>query len=116
MLRVQTQEIHDALICRLEGRLTGEGADQVRLLVTRCNSKLDLVVDLTDLMFVDSVGEDVLSFVKRLGGEFIAETAYSLDICERLRLPLVQNHMQNSKTPGHMNGKERRPGSNPLRQ
>jgi hypothetical protein len=116
MLRVQTQEIDDALICRLEGRLTGEGAEQVRLLVTRCNSKLDLVVDLTELMFVDSVGEDVLWFVKRLGGEFIAETAYTLDICERLRLPLVQNHIRNSKTPEHVNGKERRPDNNPLRQ
>ena len=48
MLRVQTQELDGALICRLEGRFTNEGAEEVRTLVTRCDSKLELLVDLTD--------------------------------------------------------------------
>ena len=30
MLRVETQQLDGALICRFEGRLTGEGAEQVR--------------------------------------------------------------------------------------
>jgi hypothetical protein len=87
MLRVQTQELDGALICRLEGRFTGEGAEEVRTLVTRCDSKLELVVDLTDVMFIDAIGEQVLLFVKRLGAQFVAETAYSRDVCERLGLP-----------------------------
>ena len=67
MLRVQTQELDGALICRLEGRFTGKGAEEARTLVTRCDSKLELVVDLTDVMFIDAIGEEVLLFVKRLG-------------------------------------------------
>ena len=80
MLRINTQQSDGALICRLEGRFTGQGAEQVRLLVTRLDAKLRLVVDLT---------EEVLSFVKKLGAQFIAETAYSRDTCERLNLPLA---------------------------
>jgi STAS domain-containing protein len=89
MLRVQTQELDGALICRLEGRFTCEGAEEVRTLVTRCDSKLELVVDLTDVMFIDAIGEEVLLFLKRLGAQFVAETSYSRDVCERLHLPLV---------------------------
>jgi hypothetical protein len=89
MLRVQTQETDGALICRLEGRFTREGAEEVRTLLTRCDSDLELIVDLTDLMFIDAIGEEVLLFVKRLGAQFIAETSYSRDVCERLQLSLL---------------------------
>ena len=91
MLRVETQQLDGSLLCRLEGRFTGEGAEQVRTLVTRCDSGLRLVVDLTDMMFIDATGERVLSFAKKLGAKFISETAYSRDVCERLDLPMVHN-------------------------
>ena len=100
MLRVQTQESDGALICRLEGRFTGKGAEEVRALVTRCDSKLELVVDLTDVMFIDAIGEEVLLFVKRLGAQFVAETSYSRDVCERLQLPLVGTRQSNVQVPG----------------
>ena len=90
MLRVETQELDGALVCRLEGRFTGKGAEEVRTLVMRCDSKLELVVDLTDLMFIDAIGEEVLLFVKRLGAQFVAETSYSRDVCERLQLPFIR--------------------------
>ena len=90
MLRVITTQTVDILTLKLEGRLTGERAGQVRMLVTRSNIKNRFVVDITELMFVDALGEEVLSFLKRLGAQFLAETAYSLDVCERLHLPLVQ--------------------------
>jgi len=109
MLRVQTQELDGALICQLEGRFTGKGAEEVRMLITRCDSKLELVVDLTDVMFIDSVGEEVLLFVKRLGAEFVAETSYSRDICERLHLPLVGKRKSNMQVPGNSDGNGHRP-------
>jgi len=96
MLRVQTQELNGALMCRLEGRFTGKGAEEVRTLVTGCDSNLQLVVDLTDVMFIDTIGEEVLSFVKKLGARFIAETSYSRDVCERLSLPLVRKQKSNA--------------------
>jgi hypothetical protein len=97
MLRVETKQLDGALICRLEGRFTGAGAEQVRMLVTRCDSKLKLVVELTEVLFIDAIGEEVLSFLKRLGGCFVADTSYSRDVCERLDLPLVRNHKSSTQ-------------------
>ena len=107
MLRVQTQESDGALICRLEGRFTGKGAEEVRALVTRCDSKLELVVDLTDVMFIDTIGEEVLLFVKRLAAQFVAETSYSRDVCERLQLPLAGTQ-NNAHVSSNSNGNGRR--------
>ena len=87
MLRVETNQLDGALTCRLEGRFTGEGAEQVRLLVTRLNSKLKLFIDLMEVMYIDAIGEDVLLLLKKLGAQFAAETSYSRDVCERLQLP-----------------------------
>jgi anti-anti-sigma regulatory factor len=87
MLRVELQETDSACICRLEGRFTGEQAEHARMLATRCLIPLSIVVDLTDVMYVDDTGEDVLLLLKRLGAQFIAETSYSRDVCERLDLP-----------------------------
>ncbi len=109
MLRVQTQELDGALTCRLEGRFTCKGAEEVRTLVTRCNSKLELVVDLTDVMFIDAIGEEVLLFAKRLGAQFVAETSYSRDVCERLQLPLIGKRKSNMQVPGNSDGEAHRP-------
>jgi anti-anti-sigma regulatory factor len=87
MLRVGRQELDDASIFRLEGRLTGEHAVHLRMLVTRCHVARRLVVDVTEVMYVDAAGEDFLLLLKRLGAQFLAETSYSRDVCERLDLP-----------------------------
>ena len=103
MLRV---EIHDSVnvsSIRVEGRLTKESADHLRTLATRCSAETRLVIDLTELLFVDAVGEDALSFFKRLGAEFVAETSYSLDVCERLHLPLARKRLsRRSNGHGHL--------------
>lgn len=109
MLRVQTQELDGALTCRLEGRFTGKGAEEVRTLVTCCDSQLELVVDLTDVMFIDAIGEEVLLFVKRLGARFIAETSYSRDVCERLQLPFIGKRNSYTQVPGNSDGNGHRP-------
>lgn len=87
MLRV---ELSDSLL-KLEGRLTGEDAEHIRALMTSSYIATTVVVDLTEITFVDSVGETVLSLLGRLGAEFVAETAYAFDVCERLQLPLARN-------------------------
>ena len=109
-LRVKMQESLDALTFRLEGRLTGEKADHLRTLVTRCDPEMRLVVDLTEVMFIDGVGEEVLSLAKRLGAEFIAETSYSLDACERLDLPLARTNGSSTPPSGGSNGNGFSPG------
>ena len=109
MLRVQTQELDGALICRLEGRFTGKGAEEARTLVTRCDSKLELVVDLTEVMFVDAIGEEVLLFVRKLGAQFVAETSYSRDVCERLQLPFIGKRTSHMQVPSNSDGDGHRP-------
>ena len=91
MLRVEMHDSSNAVIFRVEGRFTGEGAEHVRTLVMRCPMKMKLVVDLSEVSFIDAVGEEVLSFLRRFGAEFVAETSYPLDVCERLCLPLAHN-------------------------
>ena len=100
MLRVETQESVDALIFRLEGRFTGEGAEHVRTLVARSDNEMRLVIDLTEVLFIDALGEGVLSFLKRLGAQFVAETSYSRDVCERLQLPFIGKHKTEQASAG----------------
>lgn len=100
MLRVEIHDSVDTMIFKLEGRFTDGGADHVRTLVTRCPSEMKLVIDLTDITFIDSDGEEVLLFLRRIGAEFIAETSYTLDFCERLSLPLSGDGASNRLASG----------------
>ena len=94
MLRV---ELHHSILT-LEGRLTAMDAEHIQSLIMRAEVLANtLMVDLTEITFVDSVGETVLSFLGRLGAEFVAETAYSLDVCERLGLRLARS----GRSQGH---------------
>lgn len=86
MLRVDIRESANTLSIKLEGRFTGTDAENARMLMTGCGEGVRLVVDLTEVTFIDSVGEEVLSFFGRFGAEFVAQTSYTLDLCERLHL------------------------------
>ena len=100
MLRVEILDSADTLNLRLEGRFTGEDAEQTRMLATRCRMGMQLVVDLTNIIFIDIVGEEVLSFFGRFGAVFVAPTSYSLDVCERLRLPLAPSENSQANASG----------------
>jgi hypothetical protein len=89
MLRVDIRESANAVSVKLEGRFTGDDAESTRTLMARCRDGMTLVVDLTEVTFIDSVGEEALSFFGRFGAEFVAQTSYTLDICERLHLRLA---------------------------
>jgi hypothetical protein len=75
----------------LEGRFTGDDAEHVRMLITRCPVDARPTVDLTDVVFIDAVGEEVLSFFGRFGAAFVAPNSYALDVCERLNLCVTPN-------------------------
>ena len=89
MLRVEIQDSANTVRLKFEGRFTGDDAQNTCTLMTRCFDGMGLLVDITDVTFIDSAGEEVLSFFGRFGAEFIAETSYSLDVCERLHLCLA---------------------------
>jgi len=89
MLRVEICESAGTLILKLEGRFTGEDAERTRTLANNFTTSAKLLVDLTDVVFVDAAGEEVLSFFGRFGAEFAAPTSYALDVCERLSLSVA---------------------------
>ena len=99
MLRVEIHNCPQTLSLKLEGRLTGDDAENTRTLITRCREGMRLVVDLTEVPFVDSLGEEVLSFFGQFGAEFVAPTSYTLDVCERLHLRIVGTFNSQVKMP-----------------
>jgi hypothetical protein len=109
MLRVEMHNSANSLSLKLEGRFTGDDAESTRTLITRCRDGMRLVVDLTDVIFIDSVGEEVLSFFGRFGAEFAASTSYTLDVCERLDLRLARVGAPDTDTSGafRRNGRRR---------
>jgi hypothetical protein len=100
MLRVEILGSADTLNLKLQGRFVGGDAEHTRMLIARSTGGVKLLVDLTEVVFIDGVGEEVLSFLGRIGAEFVAATSYTLDICERLRLPLARTAGAPVSTPG----------------
>jgi hypothetical protein len=91
MLRVEICDSAEALILRLVGRFTGDDAEHTRTLAARFAARGKLLVDLTEVVFIDAAGEEVLSFLGLFGAEFIAPNSYVLDVCERLNLRVAPN-------------------------
>ena len=89
MLHVELHQEEKQLSLRLEGRLVGIFAEEVRDLAMRGDITRSVIVDVSEVTFVDAVGESVLCWLKRIGAEFVAESLYSQHICEHLRLPLA---------------------------
>jgi len=110
MLRVEIHDSANSLSFKLEGRFTGDDAENTRTLITRCREGMRLVVDLTDVTFIDTAGEEVLSFFGRFGAEFAASTSYTLDVCERLHLRLAREEASDTDTSGasRTDGRRRR--------
>ena len=99
MLRAEIQDSDKELVIRLEGRFTGEDAEHVRTLVTHRNIESRLLIDLTGVTFIDSLGEAVLAFFSRLGAKFLAHDVYLLDVCKRLDLSLARNSKRKEAAP-----------------
>ncbi len=87
MFRAEIRHLANGPIFRMEGRLVGEWAKEARALVTKNGDLKGLVVDLTDVCYIDSLGEQFLSWLGSLGAEFVAENTYAMAVVERLQLP-----------------------------
>jgi len=100
MLRVHIHDSANISTLKLEGRFTGNDAENTRPLLTCYREGIRFVVDLTDVTFIDSVGEEVLSFFGQFGAQFAASTSYALDICERLHLRLARDGASGTDNSG----------------
>lgn len=91
MLRVEFNHSGDGtLVVRLFGRVVGPYAEDARIALTRFQLPPSMVVDLTEVSFIDSLGEQVLSWLGRLGATFVANDVYTRWICERLQLRIAE--------------------------
>lgn len=72
----------------MEGSLVGEWAHEAKSLVTNSLVPKGLVIDLTEVSYVDSMGEQVLAWFASVGASFRAKAVYAASVCERLQLPL----------------------------
>jgi hypothetical protein len=102
MLRVEICDSAETLILRLEGRFTGDDAGHTRTLAVRFAARAKVLVDLTEVVFIDAVGEEVLSFLGQFGAQFVAPNSYVLDVCERLNLrvdPNASSHLSQLGDP-----------------
>jgi hypothetical protein len=91
MLRVEMRDSAETLILRLEGRFTGDDAERTRTLAAPFAARGKFLVDLTEVVFIDAAGEEVLSFLAQFGAKFVAPNSYVLDVCERLNLGVAPN-------------------------
>ena len=102
MFRISFEERPTGVTMRIEGRFAGHFASEARQLVAVRNLPSHLVVDLSDVTFVDSAGEDALTWLKTIGVAFIADTSYSLHLCERLQLARDGHGHGSVATPVHI--------------
>ncbi len=90
MFRMEFQEVGTSLTLRIEGRFIGHFAEEALGLISRRKIPATLTVNITEMTFVDLQGEHALTWLSQLGGAFVAERSYALDVCERLGLSLMK--------------------------
>ncbi len=91
MFRAEIRWLANGPTLKMEGTLVRDWAEEAKSLVTREVVPQGLIVDLSDLSYVDSMGEQLLKWLASVGAEFLAGNVYAACICERLRLPLRGN-------------------------
>lgn len=88
MLRIEFCQLTNGPTLKLEGRFVGDWAEHAKSLFTNAPVPAGLTIDLREVTYIDSVGERVLAWFRSIGAIFVAESSYTVDSCERLRLPL----------------------------
>ena len=104
MFRAEILWLANGPTLKMEGRLIGEWAEQARSLVTIDVVPKGLIVDLTEVSYIDSAGERLLSWLGSVGAVFVASGVYAPALCERLGLsPVrrmrVRRHKNNARSP-----------------
>ena len=97
MFRAEILWLASGPTLQLEGKLVADWAEQARCLVTKDVLPKGLLVDLTEVSYVDSAGEQLLNWLASVGAVFIAGSVYAFAVCDRLRLPLMQRIVERYK-------------------
>jgi len=97
VFRAEIQWLASGPTLRLEGKLAADWAEQARCLVTKDVLPKGLIVDLTEVSYIDSVGEQLLKCLASIGALFVAGSVYAFAICDRLRLSPIQRIAERCK-------------------
>ena len=85
MFRAEILWLANGPTLKMEGRLAGQWVEEARRLITVDIVPKGLIIDLTDVSYVDSAGERLLSWLSSVGAMFVANV-YTTEVCERLGL------------------------------
>ena len=102
MFRAEIQWLADGPTLKMAGKLVGEWAEEARSLVTTDVVPKGLIVDLTDVSYIDSAGQRLLIWLGSVGAVFAATNVYAAALCERLSLVAVE------RMPARLNRARRR--------
>ena len=97
MFRAEIQWLASGPTLKLEGKLAADWAEQARCLVTKDILPKGLIVDLTEVSYIDSVGERLLKWLASIGALFVAGSVYPFAVCDRLRLSPMQKTAERRK-------------------
>ena len=97
MFRAELQWLASGPTLKLEGKLVADWAVQARRLVTKDVLPKDLIVDLTEVSYVDSVGDQLLKWLASVGAVFVAGSVYAFAVRDRLRLPPMERIAERRK-------------------
>ena len=106
MFRAEIQWLASGPTLKLEGKLVADWAERARSVVTKDVLPQGLIVDLTEVSYVDSAGEQLLKWLASVGAVFVAGSVYAFAMCDRLGLPPMQRTAERSKRR-HWSGGER---------
>ncbi len=87
MLRITVNDEAEAVRIKLEGKLTGPWVAELERCwrgVCPCVQQRRLVLDLTDLEFVDAAGKYLLAAMHTRGGGFVARTLTMRELVEEI--------------------------------
>ena len=88
MFRAKINQLSSGTTLKMEGSLVGAWAEEAKSLVTSGPVPKGLIVDLTDVSYIDSIGEQLLAWLASVGASFMAKAVYAASLCERLQLPV----------------------------
>jgi hypothetical protein len=106
MFRAEIQWLAIGPTLKLEGQLVAGWAEQAECLVTKDVLPKGLIVDLAEVSYIDSVGEQLLKWLASAGALFVAGNVYAVAVCDRLGLSPMQT-MSERRKRRHVNNEER---------
>jgi hypothetical protein len=106
MFRAEIQWLASGPTLKLERKLVADWAEQARCLITKDVLPKGLIVDLTEVSYIDSAGEQLLKWLASVGALFDAGSVYAIAVCDRLGLSPMQRISERRKRR-HGNNEER---------